>query len=56
MTFEEEFHKMSLKTEARHVADGFLRLLAIFAQLSKRQNILLLDEIENGINPELIEF
>ena len=56
LTFQESFQKHSLKTEARHVADGFLRLLAIFAQLSKKQSFLLLDEIENGINPELIEF
>ncbi|MBF0468019.1 MAG: AAA family ATPase [Desulfamplus sp.] len=56
LTFQEAFQKHSLKTEARHVADGFLRLLAIFAQLSKEQSFLLLDEIENGINPELIEF
>lgn len=48
--------KTLLKTEARHVADGFLRMLAILAQLSKEQSFLLLDEIENGINPELIEF
>jgi len=53
---EEEFKKTLLKTEARHVADGFLRMLAILAQLSKGQSFLLLDEIENGINPELIEF
>lgn len=46
----------TLTTEARHVADVFLRLLAIFAQLSKEQSFLLLDEIENGINPESIEF
>ncbi len=56
LIFQESFQKHSLKTEARHVADGFLRLLAIFAQLSKEQSFLLLDEIENGINPELIEF
>ncbi|MFO7886546.1 MAG: AAA family ATPase [Desulfobacteraceae bacterium] len=56
LTFKENFQKHSIKTEARHVADGFLRLLAIFAQLSKKQSFLLLDEIENGINPELIEF
>ncbi|WP_309738530.1 MULTISPECIES: AAA family ATPase [unclassified Chamaesiphon] len=31
-------------------------MLAVFAQLSKEQSFLLLDEIENGINPELIEF
>jgi len=45
LTFHEIFHKHSIKTEARHVADGFLRLLAIFAQLSKEQSFLLLDEI-----------
>jgi predicted ATPase len=31
-------------------------MLAVFAQLSKEQSFLLLDEIENGVNPELIEF
>ena len=56
LSFQEAFQGIPLKTEARHVADGFLRLLAVFAQLSKKQSILLLDEIENGINPELIEF
>ena len=56
LTIQETFQNISVKTEARHVADGFLRMLAIFAQLSKTQNFLLLDEIENGINPELIEF
>jgi len=56
---EEQFRNVSLKTAARHVADGILRMLAVFAQLSKEpkdQSFLLLDEIENGINPELIEF
>jgi predicted ATPase len=56
LTVQEQFENTLLKTEARHVADGFLRMLAVFAQLSKEQNFLLLDEIENGINPELIEF
>jgi predicted ATPase len=56
LTVLEHFKSNSLKTEARHVADGFLRMLAIFAQLSKEQNFLLLDEIENGVNPELVEF
>lgn len=56
LTVQEQFKNTFLKTEARHVADGFLRMLAIFAQLSKEQCILLLDEIENGINSEIIEF
>jgi predicted ATPase len=55
LTIQEQFSDGIVKTEARHVADGFLRMLAIFAQLSKYQSFLLLDEIENGINPELIE-
>jgi predicted ATPase len=56
LTVQEQFGDTIVKTEARHVADGFLRMLAVFAQLSKEQSFLLLDEIENGINPELIEF
>lgn len=56
LTIHETFQTGTLKTEARHVADGFLRMLAVFAQLSKKQSLLLLDEIENGINLELIEF
>ncbi len=56
LTVREQFKDVVIKTEARHVADGLLRMLAIFAQLSKDQSFLLLDEIENGVNPELIEF
>ena len=56
LTVQEQFGDTIVKTEARHVADGFLRMLAVFTQLSKAQSFLLLDEIENGINPEIIEF
>jgi predicted ATPase len=56
LTVQEQFGDTIIKTEARHVADGFLRILAVLAQLSKYQSFLLLDEIENGVNPELIEF
>jgi hypothetical protein len=45
-----------LPTEARHVNDGLLRMLAVFSQLTCEQGFMLLDEIENGINPELVEF
>ncbi len=55
LTVHEKHADALLKTEARHVSDGFLRMLAVFAQLSKEQSCLLLDEIENGINPEMIE-
>lgn len=43
-------------TEARHINDGMLRLIAVLAALSSRNRFLLFDEIENGINPELVEF
>jgi AAA15 family ATPase/GTPase len=33
-----------------------LRLLAILAELTTNHSLLMFDEIENGINPELIEF
>jgi predicted ATPase len=56
LTVQEQFGDTIVKTEARHVADGFLRMLAVFAQLSKEQSFLLLDEIENGVNPELQQF
>jgi predicted ATPase len=45
-----------MTTEARHIADGMLRLIAILAETETDHRFLLFDEIENGINPELIEF
>jgi len=42
-------------TEARHINDGMLRLMAILAEMLTEHKLLLFDEIENGINPELIE-
>lgn len=48
------FPKMT--TEARHINDGMLRLMAILAELHSENRFLLFDEIENGINPELVEF
>jgi len=56
LIIQEQFKETTLEIESRHIADGFLRLLAVFAQLSLTQSFLLFDEIENGINPELIEF
>ncbi|OLQ74255.1 chromosome segregation protein SMC [Photobacterium proteolyticum] len=55
LEIEEKFGGKPIKTEARHINDGLLRFMAIFAQLTKKQSALLLDEIENGVNPELIE-
>jgi predicted ATPase len=56
LAIQEQFENTTIKSESRHISDGFLRMLAVFAQLSKEQSFLLIDEIENGVNPELIEF
>ncbi|TNH98307.1 AAA family ATPase [Aeromonas sobria] len=42
-------------TEARHINDGMLRLLAILAQQFSPYEFVLFDEIENGVNPEITE-
>lgn len=52
----ERFGNVKLWTEARHVNDGMLRQIAILAELASEHEFLLFDEIENGINPELVEF
>lgn len=44
-----------ISTEARHINDGLLRLLTILAQTQTDHSFLLFDEIENGVNPELVE-
>ena len=52
----EMFGKQKLRTEGRHVNDGMLRLIAVFAELATEKALLLFDEVENGINPEVVEF
>lgn len=44
-----------LETDATHLNDGFLRVLAIVSQAYSQHTVLLFDEIENGINPEMLE-
>lgn len=51
----EEFAGQRIETEAKHVNDGLLRILAILAQAGTDRSLLLFDEIENGVNPEIIE-
>jgi predicted ATPase len=41
--------------ETGHINDGFLRVIAILAQAQSPHQFLLFDEIENGINPALVE-
>jgi len=52
----EKFKNKVIINEAKYLNDGVLRLIAIFAQLETKKSFLLFDEIENGINSELIEF
>lgn len=52
----EHFKDKKLTSRARHVNDGMLRLMAVLLQLEVGNAFLLFDEIENGINPELIEY
>jgi len=56
LTGESKESPSAIVTEARHVNDGMLRLIAILAELQSEHGFLLFDEIENGINPELVEF
>jgi len=53
--FQENDQLKPLRTEARHVSDGLLRLLAILSQMMTDHQVLLFDEIEDGINPEIVE-
>jgi len=52
----EKFGNTKLVNEAKYLNDGILRLIAILGQLQSQKSFLLFDEIENGINSELIEF
>ncbi len=52
----EKFGGKKITNEAKYLNDGVLRLIAILAQLQSQKSFLLFDEIENGINAELIEF
>lgn len=51
----EEFDGKRIETEARHINDGLLRILAILVQSKTDRSLLIFDEIENGVNPELVE-
>jgi predicted ATPase len=51
----EEFNGVRFETESKHVNDGLLRILAIIAQSSSGSSLLLFDEVENGVNPEIVE-
>jgi len=50
-----EDYKGSGSVQAAHINDGLLRIMAVLAQAHSPYTVLLFDEIENGINPELVE-
>ena len=52
----ESFESGPMRTESRHLNDGMLRLIAILAELSTEHKVILFDEIENGVNPELVDY
>lgn len=52
----ESYDNKKINSVARHINDGMLRLMAVLLQMETDQSFLLFDEIENGINPELIEY
>ncbi|MFM4704118.1 AAA family ATPase [Aeromonas bivalvium] len=52
---QESLLAQDMVTEARHINDGMLRLLAILAQQFSPYEFVLFDEIENGVNPEITE-
>ncbi len=56
LSIEESYSHESIITQARHVNDGMLRLIALLAEMESEHDFLLFDEIENGINPELVNF
>ena len=56
VVFEEDCEsKGKITFEARHINDGLIRTLAIVAQTQMKRSLVMFDEIENGINPELME-
>lgn len=55
LTVVEQFGDRHQETEATHLSDGLLRILAVLSQVDSDRSLILLDEIENGINPEIIE-
>lgn len=55
LIIQESTSTVNNEHEARHINDGLLRILAILAQLQSTPSFLMLDEIENGVNQEIIE-
>lgn len=57
VTIEESYERKIIKINSKEMSDGFLRLLAFVVISTEEQmsSVVLLDEIENGINLEYAE-
>lgn len=56
LIFMENYSNSKLTISAKHINDGMLRILAIITQVfQSNSSVILLDEIENGINQEIIK-
>lgn len=53
LLFKEEYTTNLIA--ARHISDGMLRIVTILSQLLTQKGFTLFDEIENGINSEVME-
>jgi len=56
LAIQESYTSGMISTQSKHINDGMLRMMAILAETLSAHGFILFDEIENGINPELIEF
>lgn len=56
LSIQEAYGGGVISTQAKHINDGMLRMMAILAETLSAHGFILFDEVENGINPELIEF
>ncbi|MRW85274.1 AAA family ATPase [Pseudoduganella sp. FT26W] len=55
LSITEDFDGKYVESEVRHINDGLLRVLALIAQTKTDKSLLLFDEVENGVNPEIVE-
>jgi len=55
LSIGEKYSGLDLNTNARQLSDGILRIMAILSQLLSAKSVLIFDEIEDGINQEIVD-
>lgn len=55
LNFEESTGQGKISTPARHSCDGLLRVLAFITEINTTDTLVVFDEIENGLNPEIMQ-